>query len=210
MRIGILGTGTMAAALAEAWQRAGHQIAVTGRSAEKAKSIADKLGSQVAVVDTDDLARQRDVIVIAVAWEGMREALELIGASTGKLSGLPIIDCTNPIDWETGASKLSVGSAVEYVAEVCGSNAVVKALHLYAGQGWLAEAPVRPRVVAMCGDNANALEVASTLVSDLGGTPVVVGGLDCGSQLEGVAGFVTRLVRNGVDPTTAVPAVPAQ
>jgi 8-hydroxy-5-deazaflavin:NADPH oxidoreductase len=42
------------------------------------------------------------------------------------------------------------------------------------------------------------------------GQVVVIGGLERGRQLEEVAGFVVRLVGLGVDPATAIPAVPAR
>ncbi|MGV9573550.1 NAD(P)-binding domain-containing protein, partial [Streptomyces nigra] len=44
MRIGILGTGTLATALATGWARAGHEVAIAGRSRAKAERIAGRLG----------------------------------------------------------------------------------------------------------------------------------------------------------------------
>ncbi|MFI5633482.1 NAD(P)-binding domain-containing protein [Streptomyces sp. NPDC051664] len=42
MRIGILGTGTLAAALGEGWARAGHEVAIGGRSQVKAENLAER------------------------------------------------------------------------------------------------------------------------------------------------------------------------
>ncbi|WP_104819363.1 hypothetical protein [Kitasatospora sp. MMS16-BH015] len=79
------------------------------------------------------------------------------------------------------------------------------------GTGWLAPAPVgQPvRTVAICGEDEAALGVVSELVRELGGTPAVLGGLALARQVEGVAGFVMRLVATGHNPVTAIPAVPA-
>lgn len=44
MRIGILGTGTLAEALGAGWARAGHELAVGGRSADRARRLAGTLG----------------------------------------------------------------------------------------------------------------------------------------------------------------------
>ncbi|WP_308208835.1 NAD(P)-binding domain-containing protein [Actinoalloteichus caeruleus] len=44
MRIGILGTGTMASALGAGWVRAGHEVVVGGRSRDRARRLAHGLG----------------------------------------------------------------------------------------------------------------------------------------------------------------------
>jgi len=210
MRIGILGTGTMAAALAHAWQRAGHAVVVGGRSPQKAAAIASRPG--ISVLPPRQAPLGTDAVIIAVTWEAVDEALSAAGARTGSLAGLTVIDCTNPVDFATGVLKPDRDSAVEHIARLAPGAHLVKALHLYAGQGWLTPRQPNepPRVVAMCGDDPAALDTAGTLVRDLGGTPVVIGGLERGRQLEEVAGFVVRLVGLGVDPATPVPAVPAR
>ena len=43
MKIGVLGTGTLATALATAWSRAGHDLAVAGRSSAKATALAESI-----------------------------------------------------------------------------------------------------------------------------------------------------------------------
>ncbi|MFE1285616.1 NADPH-dependent F420 reductase [Streptomyces sp. NPDC058751] len=211
MRIGILGTGVMAAALAEAWTRRGHRVLVGGRSQDKARAIAERLGEAVEAAVPVRVARESDAVVVAVAWEGVDQALALAGADQGSLAGKTVIDCTNAVDYTSGLLKPSTGSAAQRIAERAVGSHVVKALHLYAGTSWLAPAPPgRPeRTVAMCGDDETALGVAAGLVRDLGGTPAVTGGLEHARQLEGVAGFVMRLVATGHNPVTAVPAVPA-
>ncbi|WP_027345700.1 NADPH-dependent F420 reductase [Hamadaea tsunoensis] len=201
MKIGILGTGNLAAALAEAWSRTGHDVTVAGRSAEKTAALAARLGVRAAApADLD----ANEVVLVAIPWDGLAEAV----ASAGSLTGV-IIDATNPVDWATGTLLPSTGSAVEQVAALQPSARVVKALHLYAGTSWPAPqaAGAAPKIVAMCGDDAEALEIAGRLVTDLGGTPAVVGGLAKGRQLEEVAGFAVSLVRNGLNPIHALPSV---
>ena len=44
MRIGVLGTGNMADALATHWVRAGHQVTIGGRDAAKAERLAGRIG----------------------------------------------------------------------------------------------------------------------------------------------------------------------
>ncbi|WP_342747028.1 NAD(P)-binding domain-containing protein [Nocardia amikacinitolerans] len=50
MRIGILGTGAMAAALGGRWARAGHDVTVAGRSQDKARMLATRLGVRATTV----------------------------------------------------------------------------------------------------------------------------------------------------------------
>jgi 8-hydroxy-5-deazaflavin:NADPH oxidoreductase len=210
MRIGILGTGTMATALAEAWIRAGeHSILIGGRSIQAATGAAGRLGDNVAAATPDRVVAGSDIVVVAVAWEGLDTILSLANASGRTFASKTILDCTNSVDYTTGSLKPDAGSAAQHIADVVGSKHVVKALHLFAGASWLApppdEQPVRS--VAVCGGEPTDLARVSELIRDLGGVPVNIGGLDHARQLEDVAGFVIRLVAAGCNPTTAVPFV---
>jgi predicted dinucleotide-binding enzyme len=213
MRIGILGTGVMASALAEAWPRTGHDILVGGRSIDKAQAIAERLGDAVQAAALWDVVEGSDVVVVAVAWEGVDNVLALAGGPEGSFAGKTVIDCTNAVDYASGMLKPAAGSAAEHIAGVAVGGHIVKALHLFAGTSWLS-APVdgQPvRSVAICGEDSTAVEIASELIRDLGAVPAVIGGMDHARQLEDVAGFVMRLVAVGCNPTTAVPFVePAQ
>ena len=146
--------------------------------------------------------------MVAVAWDGLEEALSLVGASTGSLAGKTVLDCTNPVDYATGRLILASGSAAEVVAGAAAGAHVVKALHMFAGSSWpftgeRASAPV----VAICGDNADALDHARSLISGLGGRTAVIGGLASARQAEEAAGFVMRVVAAGANPRFAVPDV---
>ncbi|WP_330351005.1 NADPH-dependent F420 reductase [Streptomyces sp. NBC_00582] len=209
MRIGILGTGVMASALAEAWTQRGHHVLVGGRSQDKARTIAERLGDAVEAVDPVQVARASDAVVVAVAWEGLDQVLALAEAHEGSLAGKAVIDCTNAVDYASGLLKPPTGSAVQHIAERAVGSRMVKALHLFAGTSWLTPTPAgQPkRTVAMCGDDAAALDIAAELIRDLGGVPAVIGGLEHARQLEDVAGFVMRLVAAGHNPVTAVPVV---
>lgn len=208
MKIGLLGTGNLAVTLGKAWAGAGHSIAVTGRNVEHANSAAAQIGAAAAPIDPRDLADLTDVVVIAVAWGGLESALTLAGGPAGALSGKAIIDCTNPVDYITGRVLPTAGSAAELVARVAAGAHVVKALHLFAGASWpfTGEQDVSP-VVAICGDDANALSRTAALITDLGGHTAVLGGLDAARQAEEVAGFVMRVVAAGANPRFAVPDV---
>jgi 8-hydroxy-5-deazaflavin:NADPH oxidoreductase len=208
VNVGIIGTGNLAQALGRAWASAGHSLRITGRNPKHAIEASDRIGHAAAAVDPAVFASQVEVVLVAVAWEGVEEALTLVGAGEGSLAGKTVIDCTNPVDYATGELKPASGSAAELVARTAVGAHVVKALHLFAGASWpyvglQEEVPV----VAICGDDVDALDRTTALIRDLGGRAGVVGGLPSARQLEQAAGFVMRIVASGYNPRFAVPNV---
>lgn len=208
MKIGLLGTGNLAVALGSAWATAGHTIVVTGRDPDHAKAAAEQIGVSATPVDPGQLADQAEAVVVAIAWDGLEQALTLVGGPDGMLSGRTVIDCTNPVDYATGALLAETGSAAELVAHVAVGADVVKALHLFAGASWpfTGEVGASP-VVAICGDDAGALSRATELIGDLGARTAVLGGLTAARQAEEAAGFVMRVVGAGANPRFAIPDV---
>src|SRR5690606_26910159 len=153
-------------------------------------------------------ADHADVVVVAIAWDGLEQALRLVGGPDGALAGKTVIDCTNPVDHTTGHLLPETGSAAEKVAEVASGAHVVKALHLFAGASWpfTGETDSSP-VVAVCGDDADALDRVTALIGDLGARTAVLGGLAAARQAEETAGFVMRVVTAGANPRLAIPDV---
>ncbi|MFJ1969331.1 NADPH-dependent F420 reductase [Streptomyces sp. NPDC087903] len=208
MDVGIVGTGNLAVALGRAWAASGHAVVVTGRNPLHADGAADRIGPTAEAVAPADFAGRTDVVVVAVSWEGLEAALHLIGGPAGTLAGKTVLDCTNPVDYATGALKPASGSAAQRVAGAAAGADVVKALHLFAGTSWPYVGPQEAApVVAICGDEREALDLAAALIGDLGGQTAVIGGLDSARQLEEAAGFVIRVVASGHNPRFAVPDV---
>jgi predicted dinucleotide-binding enzyme len=220
MRVGILGTGTLAAALAEAWARAGHDVLVAGRSTDKAKALAERLtdhlgqaAGPVSAATPAEAATDRDAVLLAVSWSGVEDMLTLARSTSGNdgsdggLTGSVLIDPVNPVDHGVGVMTVAGGgSAAERIAELAPGARVVKAFHLFPSTQWISGAH-EPVTVAMCGDDPAALEVVGELVRAAGGVPAVLGGLARARQLEEVAGFVIGLAFTGVDPNSAIPKV---
>ncbi|WP_256639425.1 NADPH-dependent F420 reductase [Streptomyces murinus] len=212
MRIGILGTGTLAAALGEGWSRAGHEVAIGGRSQVKAEKLAERLGPGVLAVAPREAVIGRDAVLLAVSWDGVEDMLGLVGASDGVLEGTPLIDPTNSVAHGVGVLLTEHGeSMARRIAGLAPGAHVVKAFHLFPADQWAGAAGGGPSsvTVAMCGDDSSALNVVGELVRDVGGTPAILGDLDRVRQLEEVAGFVIGLAFAGFDPGSAVPRVPS-
>jgi predicted dinucleotide-binding enzyme len=47
------------------------------------------------VVAPADFAAHVDVVLVAVAWDGLEDALALVGADRDSLAGKTVIDCTS-------------------------------------------------------------------------------------------------------------------
>jgi 8-hydroxy-5-deazaflavin:NADPH oxidoreductase len=212
MRIGILGTGTLAAALGERWTRAGHVVAVAGRSPAKARELADRLGFGAQAVTPRQAAAGRDAVLLAVSWTGVEDMLRAAGAPDGSLSATPLIDPTNAVDHGIGVLRTDHGGSVAHrIARLAPGAHVVKAFHLFPAEQWTS-APVAddaPVTVPICGDDPGALHTVSELIRAAGAAPAVLGTLERARQLEEVAGFVIGMAFAGIDPNSAIPRVPA-
>jgi hypothetical protein len=208
MRIGILGTGTLAEALGAGWARAGHELVVGGRSQAKAQELADRLGRGVQALAPRQAVTGRDAVLLAVSWDGVEDMLRSAGAADGLLEGTPLIDPINAV--EHGVGVLLGDSMARRIATLAPGAHVVKAFHLFPAEQWRSFGGGEPSVtVAMCGDDPAALGVVGELVRDVGGVPAVLGPLDRVRQLEEVAGFAIGLAFAGFDPNSAIPRVPS-
>ena len=208
MRIGILGTGALAVALGAAWVRAGHEVLVGGRSPDRARAAAGRMGAAARAVSPAEAVAGRDAVLVAVAWEGLAGILDLAGAAGGSLAGTPVIDPTNAVEHGVGVLLPADGrSAAEHLAGLAPGAHVVKAFHLFPADQW--SEGREPVTVAVAGDDPGALDTVADLVRAAGAHPAVVGPLARARQLEEVAGFVIALAFAGTDPNAAVPRVPA-
>jgi predicted dinucleotide-binding enzyme len=212
MRIGILGTGALAAALGEGWARAGHELAIAGRTPAKARELADRLGVTARAVTPRQAVTGRDAVLLAVAWQGVEDMLGSVGAPGGSLAGIPLIDPTNAVEHGVGMMLAEPGDAMaRRIARLSPGAHVVKAFHLFPSGQWTRSAAdgEPPVTVAMCGDDPEALRVVGELVRAVGAVPAVLGSLDRVRQLEEVGGFVIGLAFAGTDPRSAVPHAPS-
>jgi 8-hydroxy-5-deazaflavin:NADPH oxidoreductase len=94
MKVGILGSGDVAKALAAGFIKHGHQVALGTRDTGKLKDfVAQHRGAQTA--SFADAAKFGEVVVLAVKGTAALDALKAAGANN--LAGKPVIDATNPI-----------------------------------------------------------------------------------------------------------------
>jgi predicted dinucleotide-binding enzyme len=94
MKVGVLGSGDVAKALAAGFLKHGHEVMLGTRTASKLADWA-KQNPKGKVGSFADTARLADLVVLAVKGTVALEALRAAGAAN--LAGKPVLDATNPI-----------------------------------------------------------------------------------------------------------------
>jgi predicted dinucleotide-binding enzyme len=175
MRMGILGTGRMAAGLGAGWLAAGHEVLTGGRSGPVPLAEAGRFG---------------DVVLLAVPAAVAVDVLVHVPA------GRIVVDCTNEVTPGYG-----VGHPYAEIVAARPDLAVVKGFNLCHESVWRLPSRVfggRPLAVPLCGP-ADAVEAVRPLVTALGCTPVDAGGPARAALLEATAAFAIGLWFAGVD-----------
>ena len=104
MKIAIIGTGHVGAALGGRWARNGHEIIFGSRNpqGEKALSLVKSISGNARVVSNKDAMAAGEVLVLATPWSAAHEVL----TGAPNLAGKILIDAINPM----GPDGLAVGS----------------------------------------------------------------------------------------------------
>ncbi|MFD3455663.1 NADPH-dependent F420 reductase [Streptomyces sp. NPDC058691] len=128
--VGVLGgTGPQGRGLAYRLARAGQQVIIGSRAAERAQATADELGHGVQGADNAETARRSDIVIVAVPWEGHAKTLESLRE---ELDGKLVVDCVNPLGFDKKgafALKPEEGSAAEQAAALLPGSRVAAAFH---------------------------------------------------------------------------------
>lgn len=193
MKIGVLGTGNMADALATHWVRAGHEVLVGGRDERKARRLATRIGAGAGHGSLRAAADFGDVVLAALPYGA---GADVVGELRATLAGKVLLDCANPVG--PGFRLLTEGgpSAARRLASAAPGAHVVKAFNLCHEDVWRMTPPVfdgRPLAVPVCGDDEAALMRVYELVRDAGCDPVAAGGLERAGLLEATAALYIGL-----------------
>ncbi|MEU7697637.1 NAD(P)-binding domain-containing protein [Streptomyces sp. NPDC039028] len=193
MRIGVLGTGNMADALATQWVRAGHEVFVGGRDERKAQRLAARTGGGAGHGSLEAAAGFGEAVLAALPYG---TGTDVVGELRATLRGKVLLDCANPVGPGFRLLTEDGPSAARRLAAAAPGVRVVKAFNLCHEDVWRMTPPVfdgQPLAVPICGDDEAALTLARTLVRDLGCEPVAGGGLDRAGLLEATAALFIGL-----------------
>lgn len=182
MQIGIIGSGLMGSALGTSWAHAGHSVRFSySRDRRKLETLAQSAGhGAVAALPAE--AATADVVLIAVPWRAVDDAL----AQAGSLHGKTVITCMLPMTDDD--EQLAIGfttSGAETLAEKTGSHVIGTFNTVWSDV-------IRTRITAQdappsmfyVGDDASAKATAAQLIRDARFDPIDVGGLENARLLE--------------------------
>ena len=181
--VGVLGgTGEQGRGLAFRLASVAQSVIIGSRSEERASDAAQQLNALVSspVVrgsDNATCARDADVVIVAVPWDGHQA---LLTSLTNELAGKIVIDCVNPLGFDKqGAYALSVpeGSAAQQAASCLPESTVVGAFH-HISAVLLLDASVESidTDVLVVGDDRAATDVAQALARRIPGIRGVYAG----------------------------------
>ncbi|MFI5555790.1 NADPH-dependent F420 reductase [Streptomyces sp. NPDC051738] len=164
MRIGLLGTGNVARALAHGWSAAGHDVLLGSRNPKERTDLG------LPVADLSETATHAEVLVNATPGDVSVELLRSIGAST--LAGTLLIDVG--VGLSADYTKLSHpnSSLGEQIQEAFPLTPVVKTLCTMDSTVMTAPDSLDgPSTVFLSGDDAEAKRTTGRLLADLGWPP---------------------------------------
>ena len=196
--IGILGgTGDQGRGLAFRFARAGHPVIIGSRSQERARTVAGLLGHHVQGMANRDAAREADVLIAAVPYEGHSDLLTSLAP---ELAGKIVVDCVNPLGFDDrGAYPLPVpeGSAAEQAAALLPDSRVIAAFHHVSAVLLLdPEVESMDLDVLVLGDDRAATDLVQALAARIPGVRGVYAGRlrNCG-QIEALTANLVSINR---------------
>ena len=183
LTIGVLGgTGPLGGGLARRFAAAGVTVLVGSRDAARGQRVAEEIradvpGGSVTGGDNAETARQSDILVVAVPYEGHADLLRGLAEV---LAGKIVVDAVNPLGFDKqGAYALDVpdGSAAQQAAALLPDSRVTAAFH-HVSAPLLLDREV-PRVeldVLVLGDDREATDAVQALAELIPGARGVYGG----------------------------------
>ncbi|MBI3745032.1 MAG: NAD(P)-binding domain-containing protein [Chloroflexi bacterium] len=185
MKIAIIGTGNVGAALGGSFVRAGHEVTFAARDGAKTATVAATAGARTASTPSA-AAAAADVIVLAVPYT---EAIRVAGEIAVDAAGKVLVDATNPLKADySGLSTVGGPSGAERIQKAAAATKVVKAFNtvfasLQANPGLNGQAAD----ALIAGDDAAAKATVAGLASSIGLRPIDAGSLVGATELEALA-----------------------
>lgn len=187
MRIGIVGSGDVARALAMGLHRHGHDIAMGTRNLAQLAEW-QRLNPQIGLADSDRVVRAAEVVVLAVRGTA---AVEVVTQLSDALTGRVVIDATNPLadgPPERGVLRYFTGpneSLMERLQAACPEARFVKAFN-QVGNADMVDPKFQggPPSMFICGNDAAAKATVAALLRQVGWEPEDFGGVEAARAIE--------------------------
>ena len=194
MRIGIIGAGNIGSGLGTLFARNGHEVMFSySRDPQKTRRVAEQAGPNAQPGTPEQAACFGDVVVLAVGWGAVPDALRVAGSLDGKT----LVSCVNPLtpDFSGLVVGTTTSGAEEIAKMVPGAHVVEAFLNVFAGilhSGNMRFGTDVPSVF-YCGDNASAKAAVAKLITEVGLEPVDSGPLRNARFVEPTAMLILQL-----------------
>jgi 8-hydroxy-5-deazaflavin:NADPH oxidoreductase len=184
MKIGIIGAGNMGSGLGKIWAKNGHELMFSfSHNEQKLKELAASVSATAQVGTSAAAVQFADVILLAVPWGAVPEALQAAGSLEGKI----LFSCVNAL--KPDMSGMAVGtttSAAEEIAKLAPGARVVEGLPLFAEvlQSGDTSFNGEKATVFYCGDDSEAKTIVAGLLEETAVEAIDIGGLSTARYLE--------------------------
>jgi 8-hydroxy-5-deazaflavin:NADPH oxidoreductase len=172
MRLAIVGPGRIGGNAARLWSRAGHDVQICfSRHPDQLAARAAELGHHVAAASPALAAEHADVVMLAVPWGAIDQALEEVGPLAGKV----VLDATN--QFGSGPKPADGQTVAEFNSARMPGARYVRGFNTLTS-GFQAEASNRAdkrAVLFICGDYPAAKDIVAKLIEDAGFAAVDLG-----------------------------------
>ena len=190
MKIGIIGAGTVGTILAKSMALAGHEVYIANSRDPETLAEVFRDFQNIYPVWKNELKEKSDIFLIAVRWKDTRKVLEDLGDINGRI----LIDVTNNVDEnfdliDTGGKPSSV-----VIQELAPSARVVKTFNTFKISRYLDDRG-KEIISFLAGNDEEALETVSELVTSMGFVPYITGSLSFGGRLMNVKGRLAGKAR---------------
>jgi 8-hydroxy-5-deazaflavin:NADPH oxidoreductase len=179
--VGIIGAGRLGQAMGRTVLRAGRNVVLANRRGPESLAAEVSTLGEGASAGTVDQASAAGIVVIAVPWDKMPEALH------GRdWNGQIVVDATNDFD----PSDLNGRTSSEIVSDLLGGARLVKAANTLAAPV-LGSDPLEAggqRVMFVSGDDDDAKSEVTQVFEASGFFVIDLGGLSSGGALQQVSG----------------------
>ena len=197
--IAIVGaTGSMGAAISEALAKGPFRLLLHAPKKDKLKTLTQKIrkafpSAEVEAIDCSfNASWEADIIILAVPYDVEKElALKIKQVANQKI----VVSISNPLNHSYDRLVTAPGSsAAEELQKLLPNSKVVKAFNTTFAASFHTPVIDRKRLDAfIAGNDPEAVDTVKKLVETAGFNPVLAGGLDVSSTLEGMQLLLIRL-----------------
>jgi hypothetical protein len=190
MKIGIIGAGTVGTILAKSMALAGHEVYIANSRDPETLAEVFRDFQNIHPVWKNELKEKSDILLLAVRWKDTRKVLEDLGDINGRI----LIDVTNNVDENFDLIDLGGKPSSVVIQELAPSARVVKAFNTFKISRYLDDRG-KGIISFLAGNDEEALETVSELVTSMGFVPYITGSLLFGGRLINVKGRLAGKAR---------------